>query len=156
MMRETPEPSADYVPLIPEEPRCYRVNQSGHAGLMRLMDASGVLERASQPPGLIQALLSFSLSPPSRAERRARKGEDVPVHGSVPAYKYLSNDHWRVSPFECRQVARAFSEMRAENADVANRLAEELDWKAEHLTALATEWEQYNRVAAESGGYTVY
>jgi hypothetical protein len=156
MMKEAPDSGGDYVPLVPEEPRYYRVNQAGHVGLIALMEASGVLDPSAQPPGLIQALLAFSLQPPTRAERRAAKGEDVPVAGSVPAYKYLSNDHWRVSPFECRQVARAFAEMRAAEGDVVGRLAKELDWKVEDVAQLAEGWERYNRIAASAGGYTVY
>jgi hypothetical protein len=78
--------------------------------------------------------------------------------GRVPAFKFLSNDGWLVTPDECQLIAdgldTALAKRRAEL--VRGLRAQGYSRTAKTVADLLIWWAQYNRVAADHGGYRVW
>jgi hypothetical protein len=87
----------------------------------------------------------------------AATGRPAPP-GKALAYKFASSDGWHVTPDECRAIAEGLDEALAKRR---TQLVRELRSRGysrnkESVVDLLEPWGQYNRVAADYGGYRVW
>ena len=78
--------------------------------------------------------------------------------GKALAYKFTSSDGWLVTPAECRVIADG---LEAALSGQRTRLVRELKARGysqnrKTIVDLLEPWAQYNRVAADYGGYRVW
>jgi hypothetical protein len=146
-----------------------RLTGESMARMVKVMRAAGVLDdtRPSTFPDLpddmdedrAAELLDAILDddeiepPPTAAEKRVIKaylkargaveGVRSPHPGRVPACKFGSNDNWLVWPEECKAIANGLDRW------LAGRRGKGFDKDGVRL------WVNYNRAAADHGGYRV-
>jgi hypothetical protein len=70
--------------------------------------------------------------------------------GKVGYWKFCSNDGWHVTPDECRLIADKLSR------NLGPDLWADLDIEAEPAREALARWIDFNRLAAENGGFRVY
>ena len=73
--------------------------------------------------------------------------------------KFTSNDGWFVVPEECMLISEAMGRLmvRMKNGeDVGLDLAEETGWDGPECLSRIRQWQLYNFVASQSGGYEVW
>ncbi len=111
-----------------------------------------------------KAALAHVLRPherPAVAEYMARfqaaTGQPA-LPGKALAYKFQSNDGWLVTPDECRVIADGLDAALAHRRDDLVRGLGERGYTRVSETAwdLLGWWAQYNRVAADHGGYRIW
>lgn len=181
-MARPPANVSGYEPQYEGMPEYFRVTSATMPALVAAMERAGVVDLAmptprlptwppgrhasSSPPEDTSA--RPSVEPPSTAselaildEFRERRlevlGARSPERSKVPAFKFASNDGWRISPEECRAIAdgltHALTMREAEVLDGffrAGGALSRVDARA-FLDAFA----RYNAVAAEHDGYRV-
>jgi hypothetical protein len=89
------------------------------------------------------------------ADQALRAEGFEPTDASVPMKKFLSNDDWHVTPEECRFIAERVAKA-AERGVVSELLSYWSDAPPEEeVDRLVADWVDYNRRAADHGGYRV-
>src|SRR5579884_3027487 len=175
-----------YQPSEPEDPACYRLTFDGMFEVAAAMAAADLLDEEAPAPKLPRwpprglspgradelgpylfdaARLEARTEPQERplvagflqrfTKATARRSE---TPGRVPAYKFRSNDGWLVHPDECRRIADGLdAALAGRQAQVLRRLrARGYSRTPQTLADLLVWWAQYNRVAADHGGYRVW
>jgi hypothetical protein len=143
IVQEVETPGDEYLPQDPSEPRYYRLNWRAMQVMRQIMSLTGIFdEKASHdewplwPPEGICANRADDLEEhfrygieitPSPTEIEAERITNELVAWDairrtrsarpdlVPAFKFRSNDHWFVSPEECRVIADRLREALAFN-----------------------------------------
>lgn len=174
----------DYEPQDEGYPECFRVGGEGMALLLTLMTRADVIDSSLPtpefpqwpPPGLDDVLASELARywdepaevdkrlgpaevPVVEAYRRARNETGAtpsPQPGKVPAFKFESNDGWIVTPDECRVIAAGMDRLLSSDLEVFLHLLKADGWNPEGVTELMWLWTDYNRIAAQFGGYRVF
>jgi hypothetical protein len=175
-----------YEPIEPDDPAYYQLTFGGMSEVAAAMAVAGLLDGEAvapelpdwPPPGLSPERaeqLQYYLfdadkwkqvaKPKERpivadflkrfSEATGRRSESP---GLVPAYKFQSNDGWLVLPEECCVIAdgleAALNKRRAELVRGLRKLG--YSRTKETVADLLVWWAQYNRVAADHGGYRVW
>jgi hypothetical protein len=111
-----------------------------------------------------QAALADILAPHERSivskyltRFEAATGKPAPP-GKALGYKFRSNDGWLVTPDECRVIADGLDVALAERRDDLVRGLQDRGYSRtlDTVSDLLGWWAQYNRVAADHGGYRVW
>lgn len=170
-----------YRPQYADAPEYFRVTIRGMQALRAALTVAGVLDVDARVPSFppwppphadanraAETATGESVQPPSTAteiatleawrNKRASALEtssDDPT--KVPAFKFASNDAWRVNAEESRAIADALRRVLAERADAlvaAMEQAGSASPREETLRWLES-FAAYNDVAAAHGGYIV-
>jgi hypothetical protein len=91
------------------------------------------------------------------ARFEAATGQPAPP-GQALGYKFRTNDGWLVTPDECRVIAHGLDEDLADHRDDLIRGLRHRGYSRtlDTVRDLLVWWAQYNRVAADHGGYGVW
>ena len=78
--------------------------------------------------------------------------------GKALAYKFATNDGWLITPGECRAIATGLAGALARRRRklIRGLAARGYDRTEESVARLLEPWAQYNRFAADQGGYRIW
>ena len=170
----------DYEPIDDDFPDCYRFTSHAMALSLQVMQDAGVIDNEQSVPSLPEwppagfdpqraknleryleepDVLRSRLLPPEiplfdayvRAEECAQSNP-----GKVPAFKFQSNDGWFVTPDECRAIDNALRRAIEKNVEAVFDLLTADGSDRESAIECLRSWAEYNRLAANCGGYRVF
>lgn len=138
----------------------FHTNIWGMGRLRELMDQANVLDCFSNHPDWPDSSKAYEADWDEKHPDVIKYEEQAdeirsslsPEEGKVPIYKFGSNDGWVVTPEGCYMIAEAVSRYLDENPEYG--LPTEID-SHEHRS-FYKEWAEFNRKAAELGGYKVW
>ncbi len=175
-----------YQPSEPADPACYQLTFDGMFEVAAAMAAANLLDEKVSAPRLPQwpprglspqrseqlqpylydaAELDEVIEPHERplvtgfVDRfTTATGRRSKSPGRVPAYKFRSNDGWLVVPEECQVIADGLDAALVERRNELLRGLRVRGYSRtpKTLADLLVWWAQYNRMAADHGGYRVW
>jgi hypothetical protein len=161
---ELPDPWVRYFKATALESGDFHLNWGGMGRVCELLYVARVLVDVLQPEPFPEHFYADDDNRTLTDEAKALLSTGSGIEGTVPSFKFGSNDGWIVTPVECGIIARALR-MRGPQPDTSYALppGDIMVVSGQIMftrTATATDWVQnfaeYCAFAAEHGGFEVW